>query len=49
MSGEDQKNHKGYGLGLAICKHLVVAHGGTIGVDSAPERGARFWFRLPRN
>ncbi len=37
----------GRGLGLAIARELIVRHGGTIGVDSAPEGGARFWFELP--
>jgi signal transduction histidine kinase len=38
----------GAGLGLAIAKGLVEAHGGYIGVDSTPEQGTRFTFILPR-
>ena len=37
----------GTGLGLAVAKHTVEAHGGTISVDSEPEKGATFKFTLP--
>lgn len=37
----------GLGLGLAICKRIVDAHEGAIGVDDGPGGGSRFFFRLP--
>lgn len=34
------------GLGLYICRQIINAHGGEIGVDSS-NKGASFWFTLP--
>jgi signal transduction histidine kinase/CheY-like chemotaxis protein len=42
-----QGERGGEGLGLAIAKWLIEAHGGRIGVDSQPGGGSRFWFTLP--
>jgi two-component system, NtrC family, sensor histidine kinase KinB len=38
----------GAGIGLSLARDVVHAHGGEIGVLSEPERGATFWFTLPR-
>lgn len=37
----------GAGLGLAVVKHIVEAHGGTIGVDSTPRKGTTVTVALP--
>ncbi|MBI2964955.1 MAG: PAS domain-containing protein [Chloroflexi bacterium] len=38
---------RGAGLGLAICKAIVGAHDGKIGVRSVFRQGSTFWFSLP--
>ena len=37
---------EGAGLGLAITKRILELHGGQVQVQSAPGKGAAFWFRL---
>jgi signal transduction histidine kinase len=47
LSARPTANEKSTGLGLAITRRLVQAHGGQIGVESEAGKGARFWFTLP--
>lgn len=45
----DSREKGGTGLGLPICKLIIEKHDGTIGVESAEEKGSTFWFRIPRS
>ncbi len=43
-----KKSRSGHGLGLAICKRVVDAHGGSISVADGSTGGCRFEFTLPK-
>ncbi|WP_442937424.1 PAS domain-containing sensor histidine kinase [Nostoc sp.] len=45
--GANIRNSVSLGLGLYLCKQIINAHGGEIGVNSALDAGGTFWFTLP--
>ena len=42
-----KRHSSGRGLGLAIVRSIVRAHGGEVGVESQPGKGSTFWLQLP--
>lgn len=45
--GSHSRYMPGLGLGLYLCRQIITAHGGQIGVISQPGAGSTFWFTLP--
>lgn len=46
--GSTTRRFGGLGIGLAVAKEIITAHGGEIHAESSPKKGARFYFTLPR-
>ena len=46
VESPDSRVRGGTGLGLAVCKAIIEAHGGSVGVLSQPGEGSTFWFEL---
>ncbi|MEG4507671.1 PAS domain-containing sensor histidine kinase [Microcoleus sp. F6_B4] len=47
VRGDRSRHSVGLGLGLYLCRQIIGAHGGEIGVISSAGAGASFWFTLP--
>ena len=47
VRGDQSQHSVGLGLGLYLCRQIIEAHSGKIGVICSPGAGAIFWFTLP--
>lgn len=47
VQGRQEASNPGVGLGLAICRSIIQAHGGSIRAENRAPRGATFTFTLP--
>ncbi len=47
VRGSHNRRSTSIGLGLYLCRQIIIAHGGEIGIKSSPGAGATFWFTLP--
>lgn len=46
LDSADRRMRGGTGLGLAVCKAIIEAHSGNIGLESSTGQGSIFWFEL---
>jgi two-component system, OmpR family, sensor histidine kinase KdpD len=47
VRGQKESAISGVGLGLALCRSIIAAHGGTIRAETIPPSGTRFEIRIP--
>ena len=47
MRGQKESAIAGVGLGLALCRSIIAAHGGTIRTEGIRPSGTRFEIRIP--
>ncbi len=48
VDASERRAYRGAGLGLTICKHIVLRHHGRIWVRSKPGEGSTFFVELPK-
>src|SRR5581483_978300 len=47
VGGARLRSYEGSGIGLALVAELAAVHGGTVAVQSEPDRGSEFSVRIP--